>query len=146
MTMDKSQINLTKLLTVLGAIPFVACAVAVVVGLDRLHVHYFALTYGAVIISFLCGMHWGLYLGQAHLSRTNLLITSNVIALLAWASLLFVYPVLQFVVQMLCVVVLLLIDRALAMDGQISRWFYGLRKTISTVVLVCMGVMAVMAI
>lgn len=139
--MNKPQIKLATTLTCLGAIPFIAAVCAQVLGYDALQLRFFSLSYGAVIISFLSGMHWGIYLMQAQATRINLLITSNVFALLAWASLLLVIPSLQYGLQIVCFVVLFFIDRALTANGMLERWFYQLRQRITTVVIVCLVAM-----
>lgn len=139
--MNRRQIQLAKTLTMFGALPFIGAVVARVYGLDALHVRYFSLTYGAVIVSFLSGMHWGLFLSQAHLTRTNLLLSSNIIALLAWGSLLLFSATLQYVVQIACFISLLLIDRKLTNEGVLERWFFDLRNKISLLVVICLIVL-----
>lgn len=136
--MNKPQIKLATTLTFFGAVPFIASMLGLVLGYDAMHVRYFSLSYGAVIISFLSGMHWGIFITQAQAIRMNLLVTSNVFALLAWASLLLVVPTLQYGLQILCFVVLFMIDRALTSRGILERWFYLLRQRITVVVIVCL--------
>lgn len=135
--MNLRQIRLAKALTVLGAVPFLAAVAARLYGLDALHIRYFSLSYGAVIASFLSGMHWGLYLTNAQATRTNLLVTSNLFALLAWASLIVFSVEMQYLIQVFCFSGLLLIDRKLTNDGILERWFYELRIQISLVVVLC---------
>mgnify|MGYP002066714968 CR=1 FL=1 len=43
-------------------------------------------SYGAIILSFMAGTHWGLYLSASERSAANLFITSNVVTLAAWAA------------------------------------------------------------
>ena len=140
--MNQKQIKLAKWLTIFGAIPFIACVVLAVATSDKVHAGYFSLTYGAVIASFLSGMHWGLYLTQADKTRINLLITSNMIALLSWLSLLLIHPLAQYCIQIACFMSLLIIDRVLMADGIISQWFYRLRVNISIVVVISLIVLA----
>lgn len=142
--MNKHQIQLAKILTILGALPFIGAVAAQAMGADDVHVRYFSLTYGAIIVSFLSGMHWGLFLSQARLTRTNLLVTSNIIALLAWGSLLLFSASLQYVLQMLCFITLLLIDRKLTNEGILERWFFELRNRISLLVVMCLIAMVAM--
>lgn len=137
--MNAQHITQAKLLTRLGALPFVASVGIELLGWHDLHIAYFVIAYGAVIVSFLAGIHWGLFLlrnGQLHL---NLLLSSNVLALFAWASLLIPPVEIQLLVQMLCFVVLLWIDKQLSTDMAIEPWFYALRKQITAVVLLCEG-------
>jgi hypothetical protein len=84
--MKQNQIKLAKILTYSGTLPLIASVVT----------HYFPLTgwdstliagtYAAIIISFLCGIHWAAYLFFANKCPRNLLISSNVVALLAWTA------------------------------------------------------------
>ena len=140
--MNQKQIKLAKWLTILGAIPFVACLALAMSNLDKVHAEYFSITYGAVIASFLSGMHWGLYLTQADTTRVNLLITSNIITLLAWLSLLIVYPTAQYCIQIFCFMSLLMIDRKLMAEGIIHQWFYWPRVAASAVVIISLLALA----
>lgn len=136
--MQRVQILWAKSLAALGAIPFIAAVFAQFAGMAEYHTTYLSLTYGAVIISFLSGIHWGVYLTHSQETRINLLVSSNLLAILAWLSLLFLVPVTQFLIQITCFIALLLIDRQLAADGVIERWFYQLRKHITLLVILCM--------
>lgn len=140
--MNKQQVKLASILTTLGALPFVGAVAAQLAGISAYHTSYFSLTYGAVILSFLGGMHWGVFLSQAHVTRINLLVSSNLFALLAWLSLLMLVPLTQYLIQITCFVALLLIDRKLAADGMIERWFYNLRKQVTLVVVLCLATLA----
>lgn len=142
--MNKQQVKLASILTTLGALPFVAAVAAQLAGVSTFHTSHFSLTYGAVILSFLGGMHWGVFLSQAHVARINLLVSSNLFALLAWLSLLMLVPLTQYLIQITCFLALLLIDRKLAADGMIERWFYNLRKHVTLVVVVCLATLAVL--
>jgi len=136
--MQRDQIIWAKGLTLLGAIPFVAAVLAQIAGMAHYHTAYLSLTYGAIIISFLSGIHWGLYITHAKAKRINLLLSSNILALLAWLSLLLLVPVTQYLIQITCFISLLLIDRQLAADGAIEAWFYQLRLQISSLVIICL--------
>lgn len=139
--MQRDQIIWAKGLTLLGAIPFVAAVLAQIAGMAHYHTAYLSLTYGAIIISFLSGIHWGLYITHAKAKRINLLVSSNILALLAWLSLLLLVPVTQYLIQITCFISLLLIDRQLAADGAIEAWFYQLRLQISSLVIICLLVL-----
>lgn len=135
--MQTQHIRWAIILTYLGAVPFILAVAAPLFGMASYHTAYLVLTYGAVIISFLAGIHWGLFLSYAESARINLLVSSNVIALLAWGSLLLLLPVTQFLIQMLCLVALLLIDRQLHQAAVISDWFFRLRTQITALVMLC---------
>lgn len=140
--MSHKHIILAKALTLLGAVPFVAPIVAHLLGYEDIHLRLFALSYGAIIAAFLCGIHWGLFLIQSQQTRFNLLITSNVFTLLAWGSMLTLIPHLQYFLQIACFVSLLIIDRELAKEGVIPMWFFKLRKIITSIVLLSLLGMA----
>lgn len=92
-----------------------------------------ALTYGAVIVSFVCGMHWGLFMQPRGPMPINLLITSNVGALAAWAMLLISMwsATAAFLGLAACLALLLQIDRRLLGAGTIAPWFWRLRRDAS---------------
>jgi len=140
--MQTKHITLAKILTSLGVIPFVAPVIAHLLGCHDVHLRLFALSYGALIATFLSGMHWGLFLTQSQKTRFNLLITSNVLTLLAWGSLLTLIPHLQYFIQIACFISLLIIDRELAKEGVIEMWFFKLRKIITSIVLLSLLLMA----
>lgn len=141
--MRLKQMQLAKMLAFSGLIPFVAGALAHVSDYAAGSLQPMVLTYATVIISFLCGMHWGIFLSQAAATRLNLLLTSNLIVLLVWVSHLMFTPAWQILVQISCFSLLLLVDRKLAAEGVIERWFYQLRKQVSLLVLVCLLILLV---
>lgn len=142
--MRLAHTQLAKNLTFMGALPFVGAVGAQLQGMEHYHSGYLALTYGAVIISFLCGIHWGLFLTHANDIRLNLLVTSNLLAVIAWATLFFVIPVTQYLVQIAAFIALWLIDCRLVAEGVIERWFYHLRKQVTILVVLCLSVMLVL--
>jgi hypothetical protein len=81
------QLATRIILTCLGFIPFVAatCALVVDITLFGFHGTHIFITYAAIIVSFLAGSTWGLFLLQQASKRK--LILTNVIALIAWWSL-----------------------------------------------------------
>ena len=78
--MIQGHINLARALTCAGILPpWLALILHVSTGWPW--AGFAALTYGAVIASFVCGMHWGLAMQPHKPMPVNLLITSNVGAL-----------------------------------------------------------------
>lgn len=136
--MKQSSVTLAKILTYSGALPLFASALSIyfpVIGFDA---RLIATTYSAIIISFLCGIHWAAYLFFAEKCPRNLLITSNVIALLAWASLLIPHQLIAPLLQALCFLYLLTLDLKLRDAGIISEWFYTLRRNATILVVLCL--------
>lgn len=126
--MTQGQINLARTLTYAGILPpWLALIVHVSMGLPW--AGFSALTYGAVIASFVCGMHWGLAMKPPDRMPVNLLITSNVGALAAWAMLLASMwsTDLAFLGLAIVLGVLLLVDRKLLSATVIEPWFWSVR-------------------
>ncbi|AZN73029.1 DUF3429 domain-containing protein [Georhizobium profundi] len=89
--------------------------------------------YGAVIASFVSGIHWGAALFASPRMAPSLLVASNVTALLAWIGAL-VAPQLGFILLAAVFITLLLIDRLLYRDGILPPWFFRLRVAITAAV------------
>lgn len=81
--------------------------------------------YALVIIAFLAGSHWGLGVALASPLRTRLLLTSNVAALAAWGSSLWLAPPAMLSACALLLAILLVSDRwlrhAVLIEGRYWR-------------------------
>lgn len=89
--------------------------------------------YGALIASFVCGMHWAAALFAPQTLAVRLFVLSNVAALLAWlAALLAPQP--GFLILAAIFVALLGVDQHLRVRGLWPDWFWKLRVAISAVV------------
>jgi hypothetical protein len=135
-----------KLLTYLGAIPFIlALAIACYGYFDlseltgkeirftRFKSYMMAHTYGAVIVAFLAGIQWGVSLNQP--TDKQYFIISNVLALMAWISL-FSFASFSGVATILAAFLLaLIIDKHAHQNGLIPTWFWLLRIRISIIVI-----------
>jgi hypothetical protein len=140
--MNKNQITLAKTLTYSGTLPLIASVIARYLPLAELNSTLIAETYSAIIISFLCGIHWAIYLFFAEKCPRNLLITSNMVALLAWASLLVRDQSIALLLQALCFLYLLTLDLKLRDAGIVSQWFYQLRRNATVIVVLCLVMLA----
>lgn len=140
--MRASNIKLANTLTFLGSIPFLVPATASLLGFRNAHMHALVLGYGAIIASFLSGMHWGLYLRHAEQTRINLLITSNIVALAAWISLIIPINYWQYALQIACFTLLLVIDHQLTKTQVHAQWFFNLRVWITVVVIAALLILA----
>ncbi len=85
--MHSNNPSLLRLLPYAGALPFLGGTLMM---LMRVHSLPFigptqnaVISYGLLIISFMAGVHWGQYLSGVR-GKVNLLVSSNVVALLAW--------------------------------------------------------------
>ena len=126
--MTQGQIALARILAYGGILPpWLALILHVSTGLPW--AGFAALTYGAVIASFVCGMHWGMAMRPSQRMPINLLITSNVGALAAWAMLLgsMWSTNLAFLGLAIVLGVLLLVDRKLLSATTIEPWLWSVR-------------------
>jgi hypothetical protein len=118
-------------LTAAGGLPFAGGLLDVLIGNSA-----WLMTvqiYGAVIASFVSGIHWGAALFATPRMAPSLLVASNVTALLAWIGAL-AAPGLGFIILSAVFITLLLIDRLLYRDGILPSWFFRLRFAISAAV------------
>lgn len=85
--------NLYILVTYAGALPFLACALMLYSGIHQLgslgSVNEIVAVYALILISFIAGVHLGTYLFYNTKTPKPLFIISNIIAAIAWVSLLF---------------------------------------------------------
>ena len=116
----------------LGAIPFVGLAVAIPLvsdGLRPVVVHALA-AYGATILSFLGGVHWGLAMGSASSDKSDELwtrLTISVIPPLAgWAALV-VAGRLGLCILAAAIAAMLWVDLRATRLGQAPPWYPNLR-------------------
>lgn len=82
--------RLYTLLTLAGTLPFIACALLPLLGIDSIsplgNLHALANSYGLAIICVLSGAHWGTYLSGRFAGSLNLFAISNAIFLISWVS------------------------------------------------------------
>jgi uncharacterized membrane protein len=132
--MSQAKIKTAQILTYSGIIPFAFFALLPLTQfqLPLIDNDLALIAYGTVIASFISGIHWGIYLFKE--SPLNLFITSNIIALLAWASLL-IMPILGKLVIVLCLGALFYIDQKLHTETIIEDWFFKIRERASLCVM-----------
>jgi hypothetical protein len=129
--------TLLRILPYAGTLPFVGCAVLLLTGVRNLlpfgDVTTIALAYGLAIVSFMAGVHWGQYLAGVR-TRVDLLISSNMVALVAWSGFLLL-PKLHFCLLLIVLfIVLNSIDGHLHHQGAIDRHYRQLRNYVTAVV------------
>ena len=123
-------------LGVAGLLPFVLGAVWVWTSRDAMQAQALAAlaAYGAVIVSFLGGIHWGLAFRQAA-PRRALLVWGVVPSLLAWAALALPFaPGLAWLGAAL--IACYLVDRRVYADEGLAAWL-PLRRRLTVVASVC---------
>lgn len=128
--------RLAKALTYSGLLPFLYFPVYlfftgnnVIFGFD---VEALLVAYSAVIVSFIAGIHWGIFLFKK--GSLNLFLCSNIIALLACLSIFSIF-FLNLIILILCLFFLILIDSSLFNQQLLDPWFYKLRLQVSTLAL-----------
>ncbi len=100
--MKNSDRILAGALTYSGTLPLVASVVLAFAPIAGIDGNAMARTYAAIILSFLCGIHWAIFLFFSEKCPRNLLIRSNAVALLSWCSLLLVHQTTALILQALC--------------------------------------------
>jgi len=140
--MKKDQIKIAQILTYAGTLPFILSALINYFPQAGFEGWLLALSYGAIIISFLCGIHWAIYLFFAEKCPYNFLIISNFIALFSWVSLLFLENFTALIVQIFLFIFLLVIDWKLFDLKILPKWFFVLRKNATIVVVTFLAIIA----
>ena len=130
-------------LTYAGILPFAAGMAGQVFAPEAAPWREWTAAYGAVIAAFIAGIHWAVHLFFGDKAPLNLLISSNVLALAAWAALLLPAGPGPFRLLVVVFLALVLIDRRLHRADLIPEWFYLLRLQASAAVSLCLLGMAV---
>ena len=135
--MKKEQ--LTKILTYCGSIPFLFLTY---LGFSKA-THFFTIdtsliliSYGAIILSFISGMHFSYAILQDKISN-RLLILTNIVALISWLCLLVNFK-LALVVIIIGYISNLIIDYISYKNLVIEKWFFNLRLRVSLIVISCL--------
>ena len=131
--------TLAKILTYLGAIPFIILTSIAVYGNNYIpsdFANIILMAYCAIILSFTSGMHFSYAILQDKIC-VKILILSNIIALASWGSLLVNFR-LSFLIAIICFSINLIIDFVCYKNSIIERWFFNLRLRISIIVLICL--------
>lgn len=137
--------KIATVLTYAGTLPFLAIAVTSLIGfeLPGLSPTLIMLTYGAVIISFVAGTHWGLYLYRD--APLNLFVHSNIITLLAWGGLcsaILLQVTFVPVLYIMCFIILWVLDNRLYKAELHEDWFMRLRSHATMIVCMALALFA----
>lgn len=132
--MHEKNILIARILTYLGIMPFLFLGMAVALRASGLNYSLALFSYGAVIISFLCGIHWAVFLFFSQKCSRNLLLHSNALTLLGWLSVLLVRPHLTISLQILIFMYLLFLDLELYRNKIFPSWFFQLRLNATLIV------------
>jgi Protein of unknown function (DUF3429) len=135
---------LLRILPYAGTLPFVVGALSnlsstlpTIIYLTLfMDVQHLVLSYGLLIVSFLAGVQWGQYLSGLR-PRINLLVSSNVVALVAWVAYIRLQPF------YLCFVFAALFALLYAIDTQLNLALEYLRTRRNVTIIVCVSLLAV---
>ncbi len=135
--------TIPTVLVLTGALPFLSASLSLVAGgpFHQTTSVVILITYGAVILSFLGGIQWGLALKMmdtAPKSATRLFALSVLPSLLAWGVLMFmINPHMQLIALLGILVGVWAVDGLLAVQQLIPAWFFKLRSLITAIVGLC---------
>ncbi len=127
-----------------GLIPFVGLSIASfsVEGIIRSEVVFTLIAYGAVILSFLGGVHWGVALGVPALLSWSRLIISVIPSLVGWVALLIAdYQAIMLLV--LAFIAMLVVDIVAMRRNVFPQWYGQLRWILTTVASISLAAVAV---
>lgn len=131
---------LVRTLVYAGALPFMGSALLVLLPLlPALDASGLFQRYLLVILTFLCGVHWGQGLAARGQLPVNVFLLSNALVVLLWLAEFFL-PLRWFLLLALVVLGLLVwIDRTLHAVEAIDHWYYLTRQRISWIVGSCVA-------
>ena len=121
-----------------GGLPFLICSLFLVSDLNNIPFLGDTIrvlqVYSIVIASFMTGVHWGQYLSLIDKCSILLPITSNIIALFIWISVL-VMPIYWYLIALIFIFILiLLIDARLAKKKQLQPLYFRSRVVVTIIV------------
>jgi hypothetical protein len=140
MAMDDPYPKYACLLTYLGALPFGIAMIFLMNGVSQERVSYILCTYGAVIVSFICGIHWGISMKHQEKKPTWLLASSNGITLVAWGCMILPSRPIALMTLGFCLFFLLLIDQRLYTLNQTDGWYIRMRWRVTGLVILSLAV------
>ena len=142
---DQTEIpRLALILGLAGIIPFVVLLIAMALGSDRAFDLPYGATrealkiYGAVIVSFLGGIRWGIGMHPGNMTEAASFFGMAVLPpLLAWAAILMPHPY-DLIVLIGTMAVTGGADIALTRQGKAPAWYGKLRAILTGAVLLCL--------
>ena len=139
-----SPSGMMRLIGYVGLVPFIGLGVMVLLGEGEFasRAALAMVTYGAVIFSFIGGLHWGLVLlhSQGSVGRLSIIALGIGPSLLAWLAIL-VSLKLALVLLVMGFAALLGLDFAAHRSGRVPSWFLSTRIVLTCVVIACLLVL-----
>jgi Protein of unknown function (DUF3429) len=139
------KIKLIRWLSYAGALPFMLGIISPFISFEIIDSYFLLSTYGALIVSFLCGIHWAISVFFDERSPQYLLIVSNIVTLISWVSLSLPSFELTMLIQSFCFMFLLALDKKLFNLGLYPMWYYELRRNVTTIVVVLLTLSMVLS-
>lgn len=137
-------------LTFAGTLPFIGCAVLLMLGVDAVRVlgktEHILAVYGLVIATFMAGAQWGNHLNLSDNNRwaIRLPILSNMSALALWLGFLSLSTFGFIWLLVVGFVILLIIDYGLYQAQIISSRYFTVRKYVTLIVVIALIVSAML--
>lgn len=137
-SMRYTHLKYAVLLTYLGVLPFYLSAIAVFFNFNQNHAVFLFRSYGAMIVSFIAGIHWTISVKDINNKAFWLIWTSNIIALMGWSSIIINNAIYGLYVLAMALLLLIYIDYKLFKLQQIELWFIKLRWRATLLVIISM--------
>lgn len=96
------------------------------------------ITYGAVILSFMGAVHWGVAMVSTDQHRDNYFIASIIPALIAWPALLLAQAM-ALIILLAGFIGLYVYDRSVEKAQALPGWYIPMRTRLTTVVVFCLA-------
>ncbi len=122
-----------------GLLPFAAAVAALATGVSTELAREAIVAYGAVIVSFVGAVHWGIAVGHRETRPQWVLTVSVVPALIAWAALL-LPPAMAAPLLLLSFLGLFAYERAVLWRELFPKWYRVLRARLTAAVTVLLAV------
>lgn len=130
--------TLAKTLGYAGLIPFVIFSVGCWIPLPYVtNAADILIAYGAIILSFMGAIHWGIALSDAVEEQGQYLVASVTPALLGWLSLL-LPQTWALIILLAGFVGLFVYDRAVEQAQSLPTWYLPMRLNLTVVVAICL--------
>ena len=141
--------RLYSLLTLTGALPFVAAALLLPFGVTTVGplgaTVDLALSYGLAIVCFLAGIHWATFLYRRDASPGNLFVASNLVVLGTWIPYLLAPARFVAVAMIVAFIALLWVDYGLERLGVIDSHYLALRTAATLLAVLSLATIALFA-
>lgn len=121
-----------------GAIPFIAGALACLPLIGSMHDLglWFLIHYGAIILSFMGGVHWGAAMMRNVITLGSL--GRSVLPSLLALPAVFLGGVVGLIILTISFATLLFYDEQETMAGRLPAWYPYLRRRLTTIVIACL--------